>query len=249
MKRLLAYGIGACYQIGPAFRADELGKQHNPEFTLLEWYTPGHNLKQLINECTDLIGTLAPQAARNLTCTNYTQLWCEFLPGNPHTLSTKVAASILTPSERATLGHLAVDQMIDYLFSSRIQPQLHHPIFVHSFPASTSAMATMSQEKHGNTAPYNVSDRVELYWQGLEILNGYNELLDASELQQRYRADSRARASRKLAAVPPQTKLYAALEHGLPACAGAALGIERLLMCLLERTDITEVMAFAYNEA
>jgi len=253
MKRLLAAGMDACYQIGPAFRADEAGSQHNPEFTLLEWYRPGFNLAELVDECRALIDKLRSefldQTGTTIDIASYNEAWNRFLPGNPHLMQTPELLQLLTKQERASLGLLAVDQARDYLFAERIQPYLREPVLIHSFPADSSAMARLAEETTLRGQEYQVAARVELYWKGLEILNGYHELLDAGELQQRHTRDCRIRADRGLPVIPPQNALYDAMNNGLPPCAGAALGVERLLMCLLDANSIREVMAFPFDLA
>ena len=251
MKRLLAAGVGDCYQIGTAMRGDEVGKHHNPEFTMLEWYRLGQDLPGLMDECCALIDYVQEhQPKPAINCLSYTQAWQQHLPGNPHSMSAGELRELLPQDEQAQHKNLATDQLRDLLFAISIQPQLIQPVLIHSFPVDSCAMARQLREETPESgAEYMVAARCELYWKGLEVLNGYHELLDANELRQRYQQDCRIRQARAMPSVVPPRRLLAAMESGLPPCAGAALGIDRLLMCLSGVDAIGRVMAFTFNSA
>ncbi|MEX1199002.1 MAG: EF-P lysine aminoacylase EpmA [Pseudohongiellaceae bacterium] len=247
MKRLLAAGSGPVYQLGKVFRADESGRLHNREFTLLEWYRPGLNEYGLMDEVEALVmATLAPAgmdaAVRRIT---YRSLFREQLGLDP--LSAPVDALQRLAGGRLDTGGLDLDRdgWLQLLFSHLIEPALDGLVFVEQFPASQAALAQLTTDAEGDM----VARRFELYVNGVELANGYHELGDCDEQRRRFEQDNATRHRSGSDAVPVDERLLAALEHGLPDCAGVALGVDRLLMLRCGARHIDEVLPFPAGHA
>jgi len=239
MKRLLAAGSGAIYSLGKAFRKDERGRNHNPEFTLLEWYRPGLDERELANEVIALVEHLQPGIKS--TSSRYDELFEAFCGVNPHRAS--VAELKALAKQRLNIDwpdeHRSV--WLDVLFTHLVEPELGGRLqLVFDFPACQSALAQTYCNPQGDT----VARRFELYWCGLELANGYFELTDASEQRRRFDDDCALREELGREYVQADENLLKALEEGLPPCAGVALGVDRLLMCLQGKTDISDVVSF-----
>jgi lysyl-tRNA synthetase class 2 len=239
MKRMLAAGSGAIFQICKAFRDEELGALHQPEFTMLEWYRPGFDHRQLMDEVDEFLqGTAGfPQSERR----SYAEVFSMFADFDPHAISD--AALRARVAERGMLEdaeHASRDDLLDLVLSVEIAPGLgnERPCFVYDYPVSQAALARLSE------GPGQVAQRFELFVNGLELANGFYELTDAEEQRRRFEADNRRRRDRNLAEVPIDAHLLAALEHGLPDCSGVALGLDRLLMLLTGSADIADVLVF-----
>lgn len=241
MKRLLASDLGSIYYLGKAFRNSEFGRRHQPEFTVLEWYRPGWDEYQLINEVTELLQHLG-LGAGSPKIIRYEELFEQIVGLNPHQtslLDIQVFASDLAGNDFSGESR---STCLDLIFSIAVEPKLAEGlVFVHDYPACQSALAQLGQDIDGNT----IARRFEAYLNGMELANGYYELVDAVELKSRFDAD---RALRKAAGKPSMTEdqaLLAAMKSGLPPCAGVALGVDRLLMQLLNIDDISRVLAFS----
>jgi lysyl-tRNA synthetase class 2 len=248
-KRLLVEGVGDCYELGKVFRDGEFGRRHNPEFTLLEWYRTGWDLPRLMSEVEALVRTafaFAGRSAGNVERISYRELFRRHLATDPLTASEdelrRLAAGVWVDASR-----LDRDGLLDVLVSHRIEPALppHGLTFVHDYPASQAALAKVRKDRDGE----RVAERFELYVGQLELANGFNELSDPQEQLGRFEADNRRRAGRGGEPLPIDGRFLAALEQGLPPCAGVALGVDRLLMAMLEVDDIREVLAFAFPDA
>lgn len=245
MKRLLAAGSGCIYQICKAVRDDEAGRYHNVEFTMLEWYRLGFDDTALINEVNQLIQlVLNTPSAKRIT---YQQAFIEHLAIDPLTADIKQLKDKLTAQGEADLAKVLADKdsLLQALFSFYIEPQLANdlPCFVTHFPATQAALAKLD-----NDDP-RTARRFELYYQGVELANGFYELTDSQEQQLRFTQDNKARIEAGLPDQRIDEKLIAALEHGLPDCAGVALGIDRLMMLALNKPHIDEVIAFPLARA
>ena len=244
MKRLLAAGSGPIYQITPVFRAHEHGRQHNPEFTMLEWYRPGFRLDAMIEETLALMEPLlAPQQVRHV---RFRELFREHTGLDPLTAPTgdlldriRQREQNFADEERATL--------VDYLLSRQVEPALppEQLTVVTDFPGWVAALAETATDDDGAT----VARRFEVYFRGLELANGYQELTDPTEQRARFEQDRALRSKRGAPDMAPDEKLLAALEAGLPQCSGVALGIERVLMAWLGVDAIEEVLAFSADRA
>ena len=249
MKRLLASGSGSIYQICPAFRAGELGSKHNTEFSMLEWYRVGFSLEELVAE----VATLLQQAldvnqvqTSEFRFTTYRELFTSRFDVNPHDAGIETLRGLIF-AENLTADHIdnidddaTRNECLDLLFASCIEPGLDEPTFVLEFPAGQAALAKIAANDQYDV----VARRFELYWQGMELANGYDELTDPAELRQRFEKNNTQRVARGLIEMAPDKKLLASMSE-LPDCAGVAIGLDRLVMLLCGKTSIDEVLTFS----
>ncbi len=250
MKRLLAAGSGSIYQICKAFRNEELGRWHNPEFTLLEWYRVGFGIPELIDETDALLdrmlaGGLSLAAAEHL---RYRDVFNRHVGVDPidaeiPDLDRRARAIGLPEAAAVCAGERAI--WLDFLFSHAVQPHLGRGriSFVYDFPACLPSLARNKKAEPG------VVERFEVFLEGAELANGFHELTDPLEQERRF--DNDIDDIRRLDA-PPRCKdqrLLAALRSGLPDCSGIALGVDRLLMLLTGASEISEVLSFAFADA
>ncbi|MBF0368252.1 MAG: EF-P lysine aminoacylase GenX [Magnetococcales bacterium] len=240
MKRLLAAGSGPVFQICRAFRSGESGPRHNPEFTILEWYRPGWSLGQLMGEVVDLVREIT-QAPSPMTFT-YREAFLRFAGIDPFQASEAELAAHITslhpPSE------LDRDGMLDLLLLERVEPgfaQLEAPVLLTDYPPSQAAMAEV------DPGPPPVARRFELYLYGIELANGYQELTDPWEQEQRLEQANAERVRNGLAPLPLDRLFLDALNAGLPLSAGVALGLDRLVMVALGKQHIEEVIPFPWD--
>lgn len=247
LKRLLAAGIGDCYELGRVFRDGEAGGRHNPEFTMLEWYRIGWDHHRLIDEIAALVRMALALVGRDVQVDkiSYRDLYRRHLGLDPAIASEGVLRAAMGEVEISTDG-LSRDDWLDLLMTHRIQPSLatDRLLTVYDYPASQCALARV---RPGDPP---VAERFELYLGPLELANGYHELADATEQRARFQRDLILRDRRADEPLPPiDERLLAALEHGLPHCAGVALGVDRLLMAMLGTGRIGDVIAFAFDRA
>jgi len=242
MKRLLAAGSGPIYQIAHAFRDDESGRRHNPEFTLLEWYRPDMDHLALMDEVAVLVGELL--AREGSSKYSYRELFEEFVAIDPFTATVaelEVAAQKVTDA-----GSLQGPRefWLDMLMTHAIEPALADSgmVFVYDYPARQAALARIV-EVNG----VSVGQRFELYVDGVELANGYCELTDPTEQRQRFEDDNQRRREAGIRELPIDEKLLAAMASGLPDCSGVALGIDRLLMLVTGIDDIGRVQSFSWD--
>lgn len=242
MKRLLASGSGAIYQICKVFRDDEHGRKHNSEFTMLEWYRPDFSLQDLMQETHDLLKVCLPYLSETTPqILSYKHAFQNRLDINP------LQASLEQLKQTAQRLGLDIDlgdnrlAYIDLLFSHIVEPSLGYdtPVFLTDFPPEMASLAKIKQDEDGE----RVSARFELYIQGLELANAYDELVDASVLRQRFEQDNAQRRAIGLVEMPIDEYLLSALPH-LPACSGIALGIDRLLMIATGQMQLEKVVSF-----
>ena len=246
LKRLLAAGIGDCYELGRVFRDGEAGGRHNPEFTMLEWYRLGIDHVALAREVADLVERCLALAGRRVAVheTTYAALFRQTLGVDAHRDGIERLSAALG-DVRIDPDGLGRDDWLDLLMTHRIQP-LFPPdtvTVVHDYPASQCALARV---RPGDPP---VAERFELYLGSLELANGYHELTDAVEQRARFGRDALLRRQRGSDAVPVDEALLHALSQGLPACAGVALGVDRLLMAMLGTPRIADVLAFDFARA
>ncbi|GGY75591.1 EF-P lysine aminoacylase EpmA [Marinobacter zhanjiangensis] len=241
MKRLLAAGSGSIYQVSQVFRDGERGRRHNPEFSLLEWYRPGFDDQQLMAEVAELVcGWLdLPQPHR----IGYRQLLRDHAGIDPFEASITDLRKACRPlvGDGDLLESLDRDGCLNLLMSFRVEPALgfDRPVFVTRYPASQAALARVSREDG-----HAVAHRFELYVRGIELCNGYWELTDPQEQRRRFHDDNARRRGLGKTEMPVDERFLAALESGLPDCAGVALGLDRLLMLKCGADEISEVLAF-----
>jgi len=243
MKRLLAADSGPIYQICRAFRDAEAGRRHNPEFTILEWYRPGWDHHRLMDEVDELLGEiLGTLSGERLT---YRDAFARHAGVDPHGDTDASLRSRVEDLGVMSARELSRDDLLDLILTHTIEPRLGHcqPTFIHDYPASQAALA---QVRDGDPP---LAERFEVFVEGLELANGYHELTDPAVQRQRFEADLAARRDAGLPEVPIDEHLLAALDHGLPHCAGVALGFDRLVMLAMGTRQISEVLAFPIDRA
>ncbi|MCW0424729.1 EF-P lysine aminoacylase EpmA [Xanthomonas sacchari] len=245
LKRLLAAGIGDCYELGRVFRNGEAGGRHNPEFTMLEWYRVGWDHRQLIEETVELVRTALALVGRSATLQvlSYRELFVQGLQLDPFTAPLEVLQQPLREI-RIDADGLGRDDWLDLLMTHRLQPAFpaDRLTVVHDWPASQCALARV---RDGDPP---VAERFELYLGGYELANGYHELNDAAEQRRRFLRDHALRQARGAVLPPLDERLLQALP-ALPDCAGVAVGVDRLLMAMRGTAQIGEVLAYDFAHA
>jgi len=245
MKRLLAAGAGAIYQIARAFRAGESGGLHNPEFTIVEWYRPGDSMEQgmalLCELAQALLGT--PPAER----ISYAEAFRLHVGIDPHTATRDELGELAARwGIGVSDGAAALDRdgWLNLLLVHLVEPQLGQtaPTILYDYPPSQAALARIEGDPP-------VAKRFELYLRGIELANGYHELVDPAELRQRIQTANRQRELDGKAALPERSRLLAAMAHGLPDSTGVALGFDRLVMLAAGAGTLSEVLAFPTGRA
>lgn len=233
MKRLLAAGYPLIFQISKCFRADERGDKHLPEFTMLEWYAAGFDYHQLMDQCQDLVWTVAKDTGFGEIIRQNTKINLE-PPWEKITVADAFLKYASVTPEEALAQNKFDEILVDY-----IEPRLgmNRPTFLYDYPAKLASLARLNQN---NPA---VSERFELYIGGLELANGFSELTDAYEQRRRFEEALKTRAAKSWARYAMPEKFLHALETLRP-CAGIALGIDRLLMILTGKEKIDDVVAF-----
>jgi lysyl-tRNA synthetase class 2 len=244
MKRLLAAGSGPIFQLARVFRDDELGRWHNPEFTLLEWYQLAIDHHTLMDEMDALLRLIlnCPPLIRK----TYQQVFQEVCDLDPFTASLSQLQQVLLRFDLDNVlskNETDRDQYLFLLMSHVVEPAFTHqanPLAVYDFPPSQAALA---QVNHGT------AERFEIYYRGVELANGFHELTDASAQAQRFAQDNQIRQEKGLALSEPDEYLLEALQHGLPPCSGVAVGIDRLLALALDKPSIGHTLAFDFSRA
>lgn len=251
MKRLLAAGSGSIYQICKVFRDGESGRLHNPEFTLIEWYRVGFNHLALMDEVEALVRKVFADRVALLDTQRlrYREAFERYTGLNPHSAhatdfaQTARAHGIEPPASLDPHGE--EDAWRDLLLTHIIEPQLGQGrlSFLYDYPASQASLARV----RAGDPP--LAERFELYFNGVELANGFHELADAQEQRTRFQRQLQARTTAGQAGMPLDEKLLQALEQGLPACAGVALGFDRLVMLAAGLKSIQETLAFPIDRA
>lgn len=240
MKRLLCEGSGNIFQIAKAFRNEEAGSHHNPEFTMLEWYHIDYDHFQLMEEVEQLVRLVlnAPEALRF----TYQEAFIQYLEIDPLEASTEELRD-----KSSELGHGDIaqkeqhrDTLLQLMFSMNIETRFpkDKPVFVYNFPKSQAALAKLSEQDS------RVAERFELYFAGIELANGFHELQDPKEQALRFEQDNKTRKELGLPEAPIDHHFLTALQHGLPNCSGVALGIDRFVMLACKSKNIQEVISF-----
>ncbi|QIA64558.1 elongation factor P--(R)-beta-lysine ligase [Vibrio astriarenae] len=245
MKRLLAAGSGCIYQINKAFRNEENGRHHNPEFSMLEWYRVGFDHHDLMDEMDSLLQlVLNCGSAERMT---YQQAFIKVLGVCPLEASMDELKQVACTLglEDIAMPEQDRDTLLQLLFSIGVEVKIgqHVPAFVYDFPASQAALAKI------NPQDPRVADRFEVYFKGIELANGFHELDNPDEQLARFEQDNQKRLEMGLKPQPIDYHLIEALKAGLPNCAGVALGIDRLIMLALNCEHIDQVTAFAFPRA
>jgi lysyl-tRNA synthetase class 2 len=240
LKRLLANSSGDVYSLGKVFRQGEQGKKHHPEFTLLEWYRVAWNEHQLMNELGTFMRLLMPKVI--IEKISYQDLFLMHFNVDPHTVSLADMKRLVKKEIDITFELFDKPTCFDLLMTHCIEPKMPKALFfVYDYPHESAALASLGTNAKGQI----VARRFEAYLNGLELANGYYELTDAIEQKKRFEKDVKYRHDNFLATVPFDKHLIMALESGMPACAGVALGVDRLLMVLGEKSSINEVLSFS----
>ena len=248
MKRLLAAGYGAIFQIFRSFRNGEFGDRHNPEFTMLEWYQPKYDHNMLIDEVDVFLQHVISTKPANKI--SYQDLFISFLKINPHLCDKNDLWLILEKKEilpNQNINNFSRTDLLDLLFSHFIEPNIaqHEPLAVYDFPKEQAALARIEINDKG----VKLAKRFEFYFKGYEIANGYFELDCAKEQLERFKLDLKARREKGLAEPAIDYNLIKALEAGMGKCAGVAVGVDRLVMIALNCRKIKDVVAFPLDIA
>jgi len=242
MKRLLADGFKDIYQICKVFRGSELGSNHLPEFTMIEWYRMGFNLKEIIRNTIELISMILNNSHPSIQTDtiSYQDAFKEYLNIDPINDDINKISSIINPEE-SLAKEFNKNQCLDFLLSTKITKEFHTKklTVLHHYPASQAALARICPDDK------RFSDRFEIFLGDLELANGYVELTDADEIKQRFSDDQLYREEHGLKIRPLDCNFINAMEHGLPGCAGVALGFDRLLMISEGEGNIEKVQQFS----
>lgn len=252
LKRLLAQGFPDVYSIGKAFRLEENGARHNSEFTMIEWYRRGFKLRAMMEETVALCALVADgDVPRETDFHLYVETFRDVTGLHPRKSTRE---QLLAHPVFAARGFAAADlpklfpeknDVLNFLMSEVVEPTFDPAKFtvVHHFPIELGAQAEPDQEE-----PF-LAQRFEVYGGGMELANGYKELIDAREYRARFLAENARRAALGLPAIPLHDEYFADLGAGLPACAGVAVGFDRLVMLGLGVTDIRDTLLFPWDRA
>ncbi|MFQ5642193.1 MAG: EF-P lysine aminoacylase EpmA [Thiogranum sp.] len=247
MKRLLAAGSGPIYQLAHVFRNAELGRRHNPEFMMLEWYRPGMDHQALMDEIDALLafvleGRLDYRPAKRITYRQWFRDGTGLDPWTDKVADFRRCAEQQLGEVPQGMDEQTLDPWLDLLVTHCLEPGLgDQPVFVYDYPVSQASLARVRQ----GAVP--VAERFELYINGIELANGFHELTDAEQQRQRFGDENRVREQAGKAALPVDAHLLAALQSGLPDCAGVAIGFDRLVMVAAGLPDIAAAMPFPFD--
>jgi lysyl-tRNA synthetase class 2 len=246
MKRLLVAGAKAIYQVTRAFRQGEQGPLHNPEFTMVEWYRVGDGMPEGMRLLGDLCDCLLGRGAAEMVA--YGEAFARHAGIDPHTASAAELAGrvrALGVSAPASLANEDRDGWLDLLLAERVQPNLglHRPVILYDYPASQAALARVRSGRPP------VAERFELYVSGIELANGYCELVDPMTLRERNRTNNALRRSDGKPPLPEESRLLAAMEAGMPQATGVAMGFDRTVMLAAGASDLRQVLAFPFDRA
>ncbi len=253
MKRLLASWQVPIYQICPVFRDNEIGVRHNIEFTMLEWYQPNYSLDDMAGELNELLAALYGHPVV-MSHYRYVDAFMDYV--GIHPLTASLSALQAVAEDRGLIGFDFNDaddseenrrqSWLDLLFSHAVEPNLGHdlPTLIIEYPPATAALAKTALDKEGNT----IAKRFELYINGIEIANAYDELADGPALRKRFEQDNQLRQGHGLPQMPIDEHLIAASDDLIP-CSGIAVGVDRLLMVMTGAKNLEEVIAFPSGQA
>jgi lysyl-tRNA synthetase class 2 len=244
MKRLLAAQSGPIFQLARVFRDEELGRWHNPEFTLLEWYhlhVDHHGLMQEVDEFLQHMLACPPLVKKT-----YQSVFETHCGINPHEVSISALKQVLVDHHLTGIlpeTETDPDQYLFLLMSHVIEPAFSnflHPVAVYDFPPSQAALSRLI---HGRAA------RFEVYFQGVELANGFFELSDPQEQAARFEGDRHRRLAKGLAGGTVDKYLLEALNHGLPTCSGVALGVDRMIALAAHENNLSPILAFSFDRS
>jgi len=246
MKRLLAAGAEAIYQVAKVFRQGELGPLHNPEFTMVEWYRVGDGLAEGMQLLSDLGEALLQRGPAETV--RYAEAFQTHLGIDPNAATGAELAAAARGRSLAVPESLVEDDRdgwLDLLLAECVAAKLgaERPTIVYDYPASQAALASV---RPGEPP---VAERFELFVSGIELANGYHELVDAAELRARIAQNNALRQSDGKPALPSESRLLAAMEAGLPPSTGVALGFDRVVMVAAGAKRLDEVITFPFDRA
>lgn len=247
MKRLLAAYKEPVFQVCKAFRDDELGVNHNPEFTMLEWYRPGFSMFELMDEIESLLKNLFGSDDLSFDRISYRDAFRKYSGLDPHLATSQECMECADEHgiEQPVGMRDVKDEWLDWLLTQLVLPALgkNKFTFIYHYPESQAALARVDRDEMG----INVASRFELLYGEVELANGFHELLDSDEQRQRFESQNSKRHEQKKQPVQVDEYLLAALEHGLPDCSGVAMGLDRLLMIACELQSIEQSLAFPWS--
>jgi lysyl-tRNA synthetase class 2 len=253
MKRLLAQWRQPIYQICKAFRDDEIGPNHNPEFTMLEWYQPGYDMMQLIDEVAELVRTVCRQSEVEhvFECLSYQQAFENVTGFDPHHVTAEQCFQYSVDNHvEIPQGLEAADDVndwLDWLLTQLVMPAFKTDgfTFLYDYPASQCALAKLED----GPGQARVAKRFELFFGEVELANGFYELTDADEQLSRFQRENQERecAGKEVSCI--DKNFIEALSSGLPDCSGVAMGLDRLLMVLSGAASIDQVLSFAWERS
>lgn len=244
LKRLLVGIQRSCFCITKAFRDEEHGKNHNPEFSMLEWYRVGFDLDAIIDESLELIQLCLP-GHQQVVRETYKSLFLRHLNINPHTVELAQLQPLVAQHSSYEKPCESVSEALQILLSSVIEPRFSGLTVVAEFPAAQAALARLDLDRSGQL----VAQRFEIYLDQLELVNGYHELLDAEEQRRRFEFDNQQRQKMGRPQMQFDEALLGALQQGLPDCSGVSIGLDRLLMARLGLNRIEDVLLFPWSRA
>jgi lysyl-tRNA synthetase class 2 len=246
MKRLLASGYGCIFQIAKAFRHEESGRYHNPEFTMLEWYRLGFNHFDLMEEVAELLKEVLDCAEPSLV--TYQQLFIDQTGLDPLIVNREQLLALISQEDKLCdwlIAEQDIDILLQFIFSEVIETNIGNdaPCFVYNFPKSQASLAKICPDDN------RVSQRFECYFQGVELVNGFNELTDPVDQLLRFQQDNKQRNKLGLKENIIDKNFISALTYGLPQCSGVAMGVDRLIMLALKAEHIEQVISFPVGRA
>ncbi|MGL1901197.1 MAG: EF-P lysine aminoacylase EpmA [Fibrobacterales bacterium] len=245
MKRMLAAGYPSIFQICKAFRNGESGPIHNPEFTILEWYRVGMSYRELIVEVMDLVNELGDFGPYSVI--TYRDAFLNYLKVDPHKLTVNCAMSLAEAHDLPTIESDNIDEWLIYILSQCVEPNLGKdgPELLCDYPASQAALAQTYTDQYDTL----VAKRFELYINGVELCNGYEELIDPKEQERRFTDDVEKRKELGKRILSKDDFFLDALQSGVPQCAGVAIGLDRLIMLILGEEDLSKVLSFPFSRS
>jgi len=247
MKRLLAAGAPDIFQICKSFRVGEKGALHNPEFTMIEWYRHGYSLRKMMQETVELIVSLLNEASAsiNVDYISYYDLMEKVLGVPLSSLSEITIKDLARENGLVLQGDTSVQQCIDFLFSHKVEPAMcqQSVTVVYHYPAQQAALSKLNAKDH------SIAERFEVFYKGVELANGYVELSDPGQQLDRFVHDQKIRKQHGLPEVAIDQCLIDAQRHGLPECAGVAVGFDRVMMLAIGASSLSQVMSFDWDNA
>jgi lysyl-tRNA synthetase class 2 len=240
MKRLIAQGSGDIFQLSHVFRDGEIGERHNPEFTMIEWYRVGMPYDNLIQETLDLIRLFISESS--ISTYTYAEAFEKFAEIDYKTASSRDLQQIAAKHNLSHDPAWDKETFLHFLMGFLIEPQFKGLCVLKEYPASQAALAK-TVVKNGD----HIAERFEIYYNGMELANGFHELTDPIEQRKRFVEDNRERARRGKPVLPIDENFLAALVNGLPDCCGVAVGFDRLLMLQQHKKSINDVLPFSWE--